>query len=283
MKKLTHKTLLRHLLPLVVFAGFLPTVSTAQGNLMITPRRVVIEGSQRAQELNLANSGKDTARYLISMIEIRMKEDGTFEQITVPDSGQSFASAHVRFFPRSVKLGPGEAQTVKLQINRKSQLEPGEYRSHLYFRAVPESTPLGDTEVQKDSGNISVKLTPIFGISIPVILRVGETEVKTQLTDASFKIMNDTIPVLDLKLNRYGTASVYGDLKINHISPSGKSTTVGEVKGIAVYTPTQSRKARIALDNKSVNYKSGKLQVSYSSNSDQKGQLLAQTELNLLP
>src|SRR5476651_1473462 len=73
----------------------------AQGNLIIMPRRVVFEGAKRTQELNLANTGKDTAKYVISVVEYRMKHDGNFELITQPDSGQNFADKNFRFFPRT--------------------------------------------------------------------------------------------------------------------------------------------------------------------------------------
>jgi len=53
----------------------------AQGNLMIFPRRVVFEGSKRSQTLNLANTGMETARYNISFVQYRMKENGAFEEI----------------------------------------------------------------------------------------------------------------------------------------------------------------------------------------------------------
>jgi len=58
----------------------------AQGNLMLLPRRVIFEGSKRYEELNLAKIGKDTARYVISLMHIRMKEVGGFEEISQPDS-----------------------------------------------------------------------------------------------------------------------------------------------------------------------------------------------------
>lgn len=70
----------------------------AQGNLLITPRRVVFDGSKRSIDLNLANSGQDTATYAISLVQIRMKEDGNFETITQPDPGQRFADKYIRFF-----------------------------------------------------------------------------------------------------------------------------------------------------------------------------------------
>jgi len=256
---------------------------SAQGNLMITPRRVVFEGQKKTQELNLANTGKDTARYLISMLEIRMKADGTFEQISVPDSGQHFASNYVRFFPRSVVLGPGEAQTVKIQVVKQSQLLAGEYRSHIYFRAIPAERPLGETEIPKDTTGISVHLIPIFGISIPVIIRMGESLSQVSLSDLSFEMLNDTMPVLNMVFNRTGNFSVYGDIRIDIITRSGKIKQVGEIKGIAVYTPTSSRRIKVTLDKiAGIDYKSGKLHVQYTTSSDAKPAKIAEAELKLL-
>ena len=53
----------------------------AQGDLLITPRRVVFEGAKRSQELILSNMGKDTAKYNVSIMQFRMKEDGSFQEI----------------------------------------------------------------------------------------------------------------------------------------------------------------------------------------------------------
>ena len=120
----------------------------AQGNLLITPRRAVFEGNQRTIDLNLANTGADSATYAISIVQIRMTEEGSFETITEPDPGQRFADRYLRYFPRSVTLGPNEAQVVKVQLTGGSELEQGEYRSHFYFRAVPDSRPLGDVSAR---------------------------------------------------------------------------------------------------------------------------------------
>ena len=130
----------------------------------------------------------------ISVVQIRMKEDGGFETITEPDAGQQFADKIIRFFPRSVTLGPNEAQAVKVQLIKTSELAPGEYRSHFYFRAIPKSKPLGEEETVSDTSTISVKLTPVFGITIPVIVRVGENISKVTLSGLSFQMTNDTVP-----------------------------------------------------------------------------------------
>lgn len=254
----------------------------AQGNLLINPRRVVFEGRKKIMELNLANTGKDTARYVISLIEIRMKQDGSFEKIDQPDSGQNFASSYIRFFPRSVTLAPNEAQVVKVQVVKADQLLAGEYRSHIYFRAVPQEMPLGETESHKDSSGISVLLTPIFGISIPVIIRVGESTAQVTLSDLSLQMANDSTPIMNILFNRTGNMSVYGDLKIDYISAQGKITQVGEVKGIAVYTPNLSRQFRMNLNKISgIDYHSGKLHAVYSTQVNSKSLKIAEAELNL--
>jgi hypothetical protein len=268
-----------------ILSGFLffsSTDASAQGNLLITPRRVVFEGTKRSMDLNLANTGKDTATYAISLIQIRMKEDGGFETITEPDPGQNFADRYIRFFPRSVILGPGEAQSVKVQVSKVNDLASGEYRSHFYFRAVPNIKPLGEETAVKDTTSISVQLTPIFGITIPIIIRIGESDAKVNISDLRLNILKDTIPNLSLLFNRTGNMSVYGDLAVDHISTQGKITRVGVANGVAVYTPNTIRRFQFNLNKvPGVDFKTGTLRVIYSAPSDVKPLRYAEAELTL--
>jgi hypothetical protein len=240
----------------------------AQGNLLLLPRRVIFEGPKRYEELNLANSGKDTARYVISLMHVRMKEDGGFEEISRPDSGEMFADRFIRFFPHSVVLGPNESQVVKIQLTKISELVPGEYRSHLYFRAIPDKPLLGEEGPAEDSG-ISIRLIPIFGISIPVIIRIGASNTQVRLSDLSVQMVDDTIPILAMTFHRTGNMSVYGDISVYYTSAAGKTTLAGTAKGIAVYTPNIARGFRLTLDKKGdINYHSGRLSVEYSTAED---------------
>jgi P pilus assembly chaperone PapD len=243
----------------------------AQGDLLISPLRVVFEGNKKSQEINLANVGKDTAVYAVSIVDIRMKDDGSFESITEPDSGQRFAGPYLRFFPRKVTLAPNEAQVVKVQLVKTNQLLPGEYRSHIYFRAVPEEMPQGEAKSKKDSG-ISIHLKPIFGITIPIIIRSGETKAEVTFSDVSFERVNDK-PTLSLTFNRTGNISAYGELTVDYISPGGKSTQVAIVKGIGIYTPNALRHTKVELDSdKNIGYDKGKLHINYSlQTSDKSG------------
>ena len=268
---------------LILFQVFFPFNIRAQGDLLVTPKRVVFEGNKRSMDLNLANVGEDTATYAISLVQIRMTEEGGFETITEPDEGQMFASPYLRFFPRSVTLGPDEAQTVKIQVVKAGGLAPGEYRSHVYFRAVPGEKPLGEEEVkQQDPTSISVKLVPIFGITIPVIIRVGQPSVNVSLSDLGIRFENDTVPKLKFTFNRSGNYSVYGDIAVDHISPGGVVTRVGIANGVAVYTPNTKRSFEFSLfSDKGVDFGSGKLRVIYSAPSDMKPEKYAEAELML--
>ncbi|MDB5222617.1 MAG: hypothetical protein JWN83_1284 [Chitinophagaceae bacterium] len=263
----------------IIFALTFSSTAIGQGNLLVTPKRVVFEGSKRSEELNLANIGKDSATYDISFIQIRMKEDGTVEKITEPDSAQYFADKYLRFFPRSVTLAPNEAQTVKVQIIRTSEMVPGEYRSHLYFRAVPNEKPLGEKDIQKDS-SISVRLVPIFGISLPVIIRVGESNTQVNLFNLSVTD-KDKSPSLQMSFNRKGNMSVYGDVLVDYISPGGKVSRVGVVRGLAVYAPNVTRNFNLALKNSGIDYHSGKLHIVYSAEQSAKEIKLAEEFITL--
>lgn len=259
----------------------IPSMVSAQGNLLITPRRVVFEGGKKMQELNLANIGKDSARYVLSMVEMRMKEDGSFERIATPDSGQNFASSYIRFFPRSVVLAPNESQLVKVQVSKTDQLPAGEYRSHIYFRAERDDKPLGEIEAVVDSGSISISLVPIFGITIPIIVRVGEVSAEVKLTDAEF-MQKDTLMVLSMNMHRSGNKSVYGNIKVEHVAENGMTTIVGQANGISVYTPNKMRHFEMKINKVvGIDFKRGKLRVTYGTDSDVKQDVMAETEVSL--
>ncbi|MBN2634391.1 MAG: hypothetical protein JXR66_12590 [Bacteroidales bacterium] len=256
--------------------------ASAQGDLLITPRRVVFDGQARTFDLNLANIGKDTAKYSISMVQVRMKDDGGFETITKPDPGQRFADRYVRFFPRSVALGPNESQTVKIQLIRTGEMTPGEYRSHFYFRATPDAKPLAEEQINRDTTTLSVVLTPIFGITIPVIIKVGESDTRVTLSDLALEYQTGAAPFLKFTFNRTGNMSVYGDIAVDHISPQGTVTRVGIANGVAVYTPNSIRRFQLPLTRiESVDLTKGILKLHYSSSSDLKPEKYAEAELIL--
>jgi len=260
------------LLTLLIGFGFFPNYLSAQGNLLIFPTRVVLDDTKKMDQLILSNTGNDTAHYFISFINLRMKTDGNVESITNPDSGQQFADKHLRFFPHAALLGPNETQLIKIQGYKMNELKPGEYRSHLYIRTEQSKTNLGKQEsTEKDSG-IWILIKPIFGFTIPVILRIGESNAIVSIEDLSFQLINQKEPSIVFELVRTGNSSSYGNITVNYLTGAGKETKVAYIKGIAIYTPNTLRKLRLLLDkDPSINYTHGSLQVIYEEeNTDKK-------------
>jgi len=262
------------LLFILIFSGL---VTYAQGDLMIMPKRLVFEGSERSQEINLANTGSDTAVYAISFVNYIMTEKGNFEQVEAPEEGQRFAEDFLRYFPRRVTLAPNEAQTIRVQKTRTGDLEQGEYRSHMYFRAVEDQTALGAEETEESDG-ISINIKTVFGISIPIIIREGTSTTNINLTDLALDTETES-PKLSLVINRKGNMSVYGNLTATHIAPNGTQTEVGMVKGVSVYTPNEKRNFSFELRNAGeLDLSQGKLEVSYF---EEQGETLARASVDL--
>jgi hypothetical protein len=269
----------KSLVSFLILFLFLLFNAQAQGGLMIMPKRLVFEGSKRTQTLNLVNMSNDSATYAISFIQIKMKEDGTFKEITEQEEGLNFASKYLRFFPRTVKLGPKESQTVRVQLNRINEIVPGEYRSHMFFRAVPTIKPLEVSETKNEEG-VSIQLRPIFGISIPTIITIGDVKSDIKFLSASIKKDEKNNLLLNMSVSRKGNMSVYGDISIDYISPQGKTTRVGALNGIAIYSPTPIRNIVVPLENSSnINLNTGKLRLVYT---DQSAKPLTLAEYELI-
>ncbi|MFV8369936.1 molecular chaperone [Flavobacterium sp. LB2R40] len=236
----------------------------AQGDLMVFPKRIVFDGVQsRVQNVNLSNTGKDTTTYKLSYNQIQMDEDGKFNTIEEPEENQNFASPFLRYYPRTITLAPNESQIVKIQLIKTSELKEGEYRSHLYFRAVPKIKLLEiettATDTLKPKG-LDIQLTPVYGISIANIITIGPANTVVTLSNLALLASQD----LYLDINRTGNQSAYGELDVNYISPKGISTNVGLIKGFAIYAPGNLRRTKIKLNTiPNIDFSKGKLQVLY--------------------
>jgi len=256
--------------------------SMAQGDLLITPLRVVFEGNKQRQELNLINTGKEPATYSISLIHYNMQEDGSFVIIEKPDSGQMFADPFLRFFPRQVTLVPGEPQLIMLQCRRTADMKGGEYRSHLYFRAEKDNKPLGTKNSADNNSQLSVELIPIFGMSIPVIVRSGAVNATATLTDLKVETQQESIQNLKATIKRTGNSSLYGNLIVEYVPAQGKPVRIGNLKGVGVYTNIDKRNVSIRLNKPpDMTFNNGKLKVRFTSPEDAKYILYAETELSL--
>ncbi len=269
------------LLSLIPMLGF-GFQSLAQGDLIISPSRMVFDNKKQMQELNLVNIGKDTADYTISFVQKNMNEDGSFVNIEKPDAGQMFAEPYIRIFPRTIRLAPGKPQVIKVQYTRKNDMADGEYRSHLFFRAEKNGTPLGMADTKIDATKLVVQLIPVFGISIPIIIYSGSVSMGSTLSDMKISSEQNDFQTLKFTINRTGNKSIYGDLAVEFAPKQGKPYQVGIMNGVGVYTNIDKRNITLNLNNNlGKKLKNGKLKVKYMSSNEKKPALLAKAELDI--
>lgn len=267
----------KHLVFLILTGviGF-STQSMAQGNLLIFPKRIVFKESEVKKNITLVNTGDIVKTYSVNFTQRRMNSDGSFTEIDSPGPGQNFADAHLRVYPRTVTLQPNESQTVILQRKRNGNMADGEYRSHILFMTMPTIQPIETVKKENESG-LSTKITTLIGISIPVILRVGEAAVSINISDLK---LEDNI--LTFNINREGNISIYGDLLFQYTSVNNKPITIGEAKGIAVYTTIKTLNLKYNIGGvKDVNLTEGSLKVIYKAAQGSKQEKFSEATLLL--
>lgn len=240
-----------------------------QGSLLVTEKRVVLEGRQKKAMINIVNVGNETTTYKVSFKEKIMNEDGSFTALEAADSGLMCASPFLRIYPRTITLAPGEPQVVMLQYRRTADMQAGEYRSHLWFKQIENQKPLGTEEPKTESNELSFNIKALVGLSIPVIIRTGEQELNVSLDDLALFTSSDFDTYFTFIIRREGNVSVYGDLKAEYIPVKGKPYQIGAKNGLAVYTSIEKRRVAIKLDiTPGMNLKKGTIKLTYVSRDD---------------
>ena len=246
----------------------------AQGDLLVAPTRVVINGGGGA-EVVLSNIGDKPATYRISLELRRMDETGDFNEVAEIDanSGERAALDMIRYAPRRVTLLPGQPQAVRISVRPPEGLPDGEYRVHMNFRAVPTADPVeaGAADPAQAAG-VSIKLIPVYGITIPVFVRKGRLEGKASLGGAQL-VRAETGAFVELDMGRSGTRSVYGEIT----GKDSRGQVVFSIRGVAIYSEVTRRKVRIPVNAEQVARLHGPVKIEYRELPENGGALLAET------
>ena len=257
--------------------------SEALAQLMLYPTRIVFEGNQRSAQLQLINNGSESATYRISLVNRRMDEAGGFSNIDEPQPGEQFADEMLRYSPRQITIAPGAGQTVRIMVRKPANLAVGEYRSHLLFSQQPEAKGSSSIETHNDANSgIGIVLNMLVGVSIPVIVRHGNTDADVALTQLELQHPAGESLLLALQMKRSGNQSVYGDLAASFTPRGGAEQVVGRANGVAVYTPNPLRRVKMRLEPPTgLRLANGMLRVTYREQAEDGGDLLAEAVLQL--
>jgi hypothetical protein len=121
---------------------------------------------------------------------------------------------------------------------------------------------------------VQFKLTPIYGVTIPVIVRLGNLQATAGIADVHLERKGGS-PFVDLDLLRNGSRSVYGDVRV---LKAGVKDPIAIQKGVAVYTEVGKRHVSLPVQDKYKDEVSGPVTVQYVETFDDGSHVLAETQ-----
>ncbi|MAY20574.1 MAG: hypothetical protein CL955_08140 [Erythrobacteraceae bacterium] len=245
----------------------------AQGDLLVAPTRVILDGS-RGTEVILSNIGSEEATYRIGLELRRMNEDGELVPVETAEANsvEEASLGMIRYAPRRIALPPGQPQAIRLSARPGAELPDGEYRVHMSFKAIPR--PREVTADEQPSEGVTFRLIPVYGITIPIIVRHGRVEAQVALTQPAI-VQGEAGPEFAMTIERSGESSTYGAL---NVFKPGVSDPVLQLGGVAVYPEIGHREVRLRLTPEQVAALRGQVRVEYREMPDQGGGLIAAVE-----
>ena len=250
----------------------LPAAANAGvGDLLVAPTRIMLDG-RKGTEIVLNNIGDDPATYRISVEFRRMTTDGKLEDVTEPTAQEKAAADMIVYAPRRVTLAPHEPQSIRIAARPPQGLPDGEYRVHLLFRAIPPSTPV--TAAPEEAKGLKLQLIPVYGVTIPVIVRLGNLEAKAGISNVALEKKDGKMEV-SLDLSRSGSRSTYGQVQV---LKAGVKDPIAIQRSVAIYTEVNDRHLTIPVDD---NYKgevAGPVTVQYIETYQDGNEKIAETQ-----
>ncbi len=257
-----------------VALGAAASPACAAGDLLVAPTRVILDGS-RGTEVVLNNIGAEPATYRISLEIKRMTAEGGLDEIAEENASAAERTAldMIAFSPRRVTLPPNQPQVVRVGVRVPEGTPPGEYRAHMLFRAVPDAAAV-PAEPKASSDGVSIALTPIYGITIPVIVRVGDLGAEAAIGEAWVSEGADG-PAFNFDLTRTGNRSVYGDIEVTR---PGVPEPLLVARGIAVYPEVGARKVSLRVPGELAAKLKGPVHIRYSEDREIGGGTIDEAE-----
>ena len=242
------------------------------GDLLVAPTRIVLDG-RRGTEIILNNIGEEPATYRVSVELRRMTADGELVEVTEPTAEDKSAEDMIVYAPRRITLPPHQPQSIRIAARPPQGLPDGEYRVHMLFRAIPPATPVVAAGDEKPKG-LSFNLTPVYGVTIPVIVRLGNLEAKAGIANVHLDTKGGK-PAVAMDISRSGTRSTFGEVRV---LKAGLKDPIAIQRSVAVYKEVGTRHLSIAVDDSMRAQLSGPVTVQYVETYEDGSRTIAETK-----
>lgn len=258
---------LKLLLTVILVAITSGIPNAAQASLAVTPTIIVIEGRDRFADVNLINTSDGPITYEMSWRFFTMAGKDMGYKAVAESLTDFDLSQNIVFSPKKVTLEPKVRQKIRIGLRLKGEPPaPGDYRAHLEFMGNTGAPIKAKAEQSKPKGEDgsgrrgqAVGLGVNVGYSIPVIYRVGESNVKPVIGAVAVEAGKGGKLHAKVEISRTeGPYGVIGRLFVYHVE-GGKKTKIGEVSNANIFPEITSRTYNVPL---SVNaLRSGEVQV----------------------
>nr|WP_166177733.1 molecular chaperone [Altererythrobacter segetis] len=247
-----------------------PSAGVAQGDLLIAPTRLVLDG-RRGGEVILSNMGSEEETYRVSLELRRMDVNGNLEPVeeAQANASEKAALAMIRYAPRRVTLPPSQPQSIRISARPDADLPDGEYRVHMSFAALPKVRAV--TDVPADKSGIAINLIPVYGIVMPIIIRKGELTVTAGIANPRI-VHGPKGDEFTVDMTRSGNESIYGDLLVYR---QGAKDPAFTARGIGVYPEIGARHATFELTPEQAAAMKGPARIEFREAVENGGALIA--------
>jgi len=138
--------------------------------------------------------------------------------------------------------------------------------------AIPKAASV--TETRDVGGGVQIQLIPVYGVTIPIIIRKGKLEAQAALANPRIENNEDGV-ALKLDLSRNGTRSVFGEIRV---TKPGFSEPVMIARGIAIYPELDSRTVTLPINEEVAARLKGAITVGYYEAAEAGGALIAEVK-----
>ncbi len=211
----------------------------------ISPTKVFINNGQTSTSISITNNSDETAVYTLEWERRVRSEDG--KQVQLLKEGETYqgyqpADPYLIFSPRRVVVQPDETQQVRILAQRPAGMAPGEYRSHLKITS-DDVRPVEKPEVSKGEFGGVFAVRP--SISIPVMLRTGNTVIDVKIADSKIIHQGD-LDLIEVNMVNNSSRSIYGRSSIKCLTANSQEIK-DQSNGFRLYaeSKTSNEKFRI--------------------------------------
>jgi len=202
-----------------VTAGLLFCTDTVgAAALELYPHRLFLDERHRSAQVSVFNRSDQPQTYRVTVADAEINRLGDLElkSPVQPAEGERgyYGADLLRYYPRQMRLAPGEEQVIRVMARFPQSLKEGEYRAYLAVQTMPSAQEEEAFTEPAEDGQTSVEIQTLFAITIPVAITYGRPEASVALQSVRRVETESGASQLEVAVGRRGERGVYGSLEI---------------------------------------------------------------------